>query len=280
MLRRARGSLAVLALVSAAAAAARAQEQAAVPNPQWGAFVSGKNERVPMEPEAWPWQAIGRVNIVDYVQRRFCTGTLVGARLVLTAGHCLYNHRLGHWIKAENVHFMAGQARDAVVGQSVAAELIIPPDLDIAGGTDPRLRSIRSELIALDWALIVLKEALPVKPVPVRAIAPQAFAQEAAAGEVVRAGYGGFRQFLLSVNRGCAAAYSDRWARRMVSRCGFRRGESGSPLLLFRGEEAFVVGLATSASDAKHDDANYVAPEGLGPSAAAFAEAVARAAER
>ncbi len=278
LLRRA---LVVLALLANAAAPALGEEQLGVPRPQWGAFFSGKDQRVPIEPTAWPWQAIGRVNIADRVVRRYCTGTLVGARLVLTAGHCLYDHRLGRWVRPEQVHFVAGQARETSAGHSTAVEIIVPPGLDVANGFDPRLAIIRdSDLIARDWALIVLQDALPVKPVPVKAIPARAFGQEVAAGELARAGYGSDRQYLLSVHRGCAAALSDRWPGAMLNRCDQRPGDAGSPILLLRGgEAAFVVGLSVAASHAKRADADYVALAALGPSAAAFADAVERALE-
>jgi protease YdgD len=272
--------LALLAPLVLAVAPARSEEQLGVPYPHWGAFFSGKDQRVPVEPTAWPWQAIGRVNIADRLQRRYCTGTLVGARLVLTAGHCLFDHRLGHWVKPQQVHFVAGQARDTAAGHSVAAELVLPDGLDAAEGIDPRLHTIRPELIARDWALVVLETALPVKPVPVKAIAASAFGREVASGELARAGYSADRAYLLSVHRGCAAALSDRWPGAMLNRCDLRPGDSGSPVLLLRGGESFVVGLAAAASHEKRGDTDYVAVAALGPSALAFAEAVARALAR
>ena len=267
----------LLAAFLSTAAPMCGQEQVGVPNPRWGAFFSGKDQRVPMEPTVWPWHAIGRVNIADSVSRRHCTGTLVGARLVLTAGHCLFDYRLGRWAKPEHVHFVAGQARDTSSGHSRAEELIIPPKLDIAGGSDPARRTMRADLIAHDWALIRLRTALALKPVPVKPISDGALAQEISTGEIARAGYGADRSYLLSVHRGCSAAVSDHLPGAMLNRCDARPGDSGSPLLLFRGEEAFLIGLGTGATHEKRPDASYVAVTGFGPAATSFADAVIRA---
>ncbi len=252
-----------------------AEEPLAVPNPRWGAFFSGKDQRVPVEPTAWPWYAIGRVNIADSVSRRHCTGTLVGAQLVLTAGHCLFDHRLGRWVKPENVHFVAGQARDSAAGHAQAEAMIIPPELDMSAGSDPARNTLRGEFIAYDWALLRLRNALPIKPVPVKVIAANALAAELGNGEIARAGYSADRRYLLSVHRGCAAALGQQGT--MLNRCDALPGDSGSPLLLLHGEDAFVIGLSTGAAHMKQADASYVALTGLGPSAAAFVDAVTRA---
>jgi protease YdgD len=267
--------LLVAAVLTAASAAALAEEPLAVPDPRWGAFFSGTDQRVPMEPTAWPWYAIGRVNIADSVSRRHCTGTLVGAQLVLTAGHCLFDHRLGRWVRPEHVHFVAGQARDDAIGHAKAEALIIPPELDMAQGSDPQQKSLRGDLFAYDWALIRLATALSIKPVPVKAIVAAGVAQEIGSGEIARAGYSADRRYLLSVHRGCAAALGKGGT--MVNRCDQRPGDSGSPLLLLRGEDAFVIGLSTGAAHVKRPQAGYIAVAGLGPSATAFIAAVKQA---
>ena len=266
----------MLATVFAAASLpALGEEPLAIPDPRWGAFFYGKDQRVPVEPSAWPWYAIGRVNIADSVSRRHCTGTLVGAQLVLTAGHCLFDHRLGRWVKPEHVHFVAGQARDTSSGHAKAVAFIIPPELDMAEGSDPAKKSLRGDLFAHDWALIRLEMALAIKPVPIKAIVAGAVAQEVGSAEIARAGYSADRRYLLSVHRGCAAALGP--AGTMLNRCDARPGDSGSPLLLLRGEDAFVIGLSTGAAHVKRADAAYLALAGLGPSATSFITAVQQA---
>jgi protease YdgD len=271
-----RSACVLLPVLLGASSPASGEEQLGVPDPRWGAFFSGKDQRVPMEPTVWPWHAIGRVNVADSVTRRHCTGTLVGERLVLTAGHCLFDHRLGRWVKPENVHFVAGQARDTAAGHSKAEELIVSPKFDASGGTDPARRTIRMDLVAHDWALVRLQTALAVKPVPVRAFSDDALVREVAAGEIARAGYSVDRRYLLSVHRGCSAALSQRLPGAMLNRCDARPGDSGSPLLLLQGDEAFLIGLSAGAAHEKRPDAGYVAVMGFGPSAASFIDALIR----
>jgi protease YdgD len=247
-----------------------------VPNPRLASLLAGTDERVPMEPTAWPWHAIGRVNIADSVNRRYCTGTLVGAGLVLTAAHCLYDHRLGRWAKPEHVHFVVGQARDKFLGHSKAEELIIPSQ--IRNGRPPDLQHglTQTEQIADDWALIRLQTALSIRPVPLMVFSDQALVSEVNR-KMVRAGYGADRPYLLSAHRNCSAVLADHQSHVMLNGCGSRPGDSGSPLLVFHGEEAFLVGLSTGIAPVERSDVGAISLAGLGPSAGSFANAVTQA---
>jgi|KBSSwiStaDraftv2_1062776.scaffolds.fasta_scaffold08084_4 protease YdgD len=248
-----------------------------VPQPRSGSLPSGQDERLAKELPDWPWQAIGRVNVADSVSRRFCTGTLVGPRLVLTAGQCLFDYRLGRWVKPEHVHFVVGQVRDRFLGHSRAKELIVPPELRIAEGAPPQRRAMRRAHIAYDWALIRLQDALPVKPLPVKKLSGLALMQEAAGHELARAGYGTHRPYMLSVHRGCSARDVAAEPGLMLNECHPLAGDSGSPILLLKAGEAFVIGLSSGATFEWSADTGYVALAGLGASAAAFGDALTKA---
>jgi protease YdgD len=249
----------------------------AVPNPRWGVSFSGTDHRVAMEPTSWPWQALGRVNVASPVSRHHCTGALVGPQLVLTAGHCLFDHRLGRWVNPKYVHFVVGQARDRNLGHGKATELIIPPELVLGRGSAPQRPTMRRELMAHDWALIRLDQPLSVKPIPFKAMHSEALVKEAEGAEIARAGYSADRPYLLSVHRACAAGFDRQQPGVMLNHCDARPGDSGSPLLLFRGDEVFIVGLSSGAAFDWAPGTGYVALAGLGASSTSFADALNRA---
>lgn len=196
--------------------------------------IIGKDDRTLLDPKAWPWLAVGRVN---QTSGGFCTGTLVAPDRVLTARHCLVNHRTGRRVEPDAVHFLAGYRRGEWQGHGVG-RAFLPPDSDADAPPTP----------ANDWVLVILETPLNVKPVPVIAMSPG----QATGARVARAGYARNRPHLLSLHDGCVILGEDDNV--LMHDCDATYGDSGSPLLLNSDGGAFIVGMTTGTAKLKDGD--------------------------
>jgi protease YdgD len=64
--------------------------------------IIGADDRTPVLTRAYPWSAIGRVDITTATEGGSCTGTLVGPDIVLTNAHCLIDRETKQPIIARN----------------------------------------------------------------------------------------------------------------------------------------------------------------------------------
>ena len=203
-----------------------------------------------LEPDQWPWIAIGRINRAT---GGFCTATLVSPRHVLTAAHCLWDDRLGRWTAVADLHFVAGYARGEYRGHALATEILTAPDYEPAADVNP-------DRIASDWAVVELDRELDIRPLSLRVFAADALLEAAIAGQVLRVGYSQDRPHLPTVVGPCRVTRLHEDPALIVHQCDATMGDSGSPLLIYNNGEAAVVAVHSAVGTISGDMVGFAVP--------------------
>lgn len=191
---------------------------------------SGLSELVTRE-DLRGFEPVGRVDIEN---GGFCTGALIAADLVLTAGHCVVE-RDGSPVSADRLTFRAGLAYGVALVEARVQRTIVDPAYR---NLDP----VPVEMVDLDVALLQLAE-----PIPSAVISPFVVTRPANGDEVSVVSYAEGRAEALSWQRVCRVV--GREGRQIAVDCDVTHGSSGAPVLDRSGYRAKIVSIISAGGE-------------------------------
>ena len=183
----------------------------------------------------WPWVAVGRL---DLPNGGHCSATLIERDRILTAAHCLADGDGGHVDPAELVFWAGlddGSSRASARGRHATVESGL--ELDAAG---------MPVSFEQDWAIVELDRQLYdggwLRPVPL-ASRDDALHAAGMRAELAQAGYSGDQRENLTRNKVCRSLGQIYDGRMMLHDCDATFGDSGSPVMLVDGGDAWIAGV-------------------------------------
>lgn len=220
--------------------------------------IKGDDDRTIVESLRYPWSAIGRLNNSI---GGFCTGTMVGERIVLTAAHCLWNNRTQRFLPPDSLHFVAGYRRGEYLRHSKAIEI------SVAERYQPANHANLDNTVN-DWALITLAEDVGKETGFLGITDINKLERNGAV--FLRAGYSRDKAHVLSVHRGCRVIGFRQGESLIAHDCDAAPGDSGSPILFFDGAAYSIAAIHVATTKGGKETMGLAAP------ASAFMKAINR----
>jgi len=179
--------------------------------------IGGDDRRVAIDPGAMPWAALMRLQVPGAVR---CTAFLIAPQTAVTAAHCLYSRRLGHFVPAGSVHLLLGYDRGVFVKHEVAASYTVAPGYDPAAG--PAAGAGDVAVVRLPQPMAPARRTLPLVDAPLPPGTP-----------LMLGGYGQDRAEAVLADSACTLlGYAGHGAAAvLVHDCEGTHGTSGAPVL-------------------------------------------------
>jgi hypothetical protein len=205
---------------------------------QFEEFASSyKSTRKKADISQLPAQAVGLLELDD----GYCTASVVGADVILTAAHCLFNFA-GKAVKPKR--FRAAYADGKAIVEAGIRDVFVPPEFDMT-----RIFSANG-MEGHDWAFVRLDRAigdktgvLAIKELDSRTLDRMIGSEDY---QLFRVGYGSSME--LTMQSGCHLAHV--WNDNTYAHlCHIEPGDSGSPDLLLDNGSYSIIGIDEAIID-------------------------------